>query len=79
MGLGELVMVVLAVVLIGGIDSLLGCVIGGLILAVGKNLAIYYLGGYIQGIDTIFSMVLIVLILLIKPHGILGTKPIERV
>jgi branched-chain amino acid transport system permease protein len=78
-GLESLVMVVLAVVLIGGLDSLLGCVIGGLILAIGKNLAIYYLGGYIDGIETIFSMILIVVVLLIRPHGLLGTKPIERV
>jgi len=78
-GLESLVMVVLAVVLIGGLDSLLGCVIGGLMLAIGKNLAIYYLGGYIEGIEPIFSMVFIVLVLLIRPHGLLGTKPIERV
>jgi len=79
LGLEGLVMVVLAVVLIGGLDSLLGCVIGGLILAVGNNLAIYYLDRYIPGIGGIFSMILILLILLIRPHGLLGTKPIERV
>jgi branched-chain amino acid transport system permease protein len=79
LGLENLVLVVLAVVLIGGLDSLLGAVIGGLILAIGNNLAILYLQSYIPGIDTIFGMIFILLILLIRPHGLMGTKPIERV
>ena len=79
LGLENLVLVVLAVVLIGGLDSLLGSVVGGLILAVGNNLAIYYLAGYIEGIGSIFNMILILLVLLIRPHGLMGTKPIERV
>jgi branched-chain amino acid transport system permease protein len=79
MGLENLVLVVLAVVLIGGLDSLLGSVVGGLILAIGNNLAIYYSANYIPGFDSIFKMILILLILLIRPHGLMGTKPIERV
>jgi branched-chain amino acid transport system permease protein len=77
--LGELVMVVLAVVLIGGLDSLIGCVLGGLILAIGMNLASYYIGPHLTSIEGIFSMVLILIMLLIRPSGLLGTKPIERV
>jgi branched-chain amino acid transport system permease protein len=79
LGLENLVLVVLAVVLIGGLDSLLGTVVGGLILAIGNNLAIYYLASFIPGIGTIFSMIVILLVLLIRPHGLMGTKPIERV
>jgi branched-chain amino acid transport system permease protein len=77
--LSELVMVVLAVVLIGGMDSFIGCVFGGLILAVGANLASYYLGPHLPGIEGIFSMILILVVLLIRPNGLMGTKPIERV
>ncbi|MBT3362742.1 MAG: branched-chain amino acid ABC transporter permease [Chloroflexi bacterium] len=77
--LSELVLVILAVVLIGGIDSLLGCVIGGLLLSVGKNLLIYYLPDSWSGVEGVFSMLLIMLVLLIRPYGIMGTKPIERV
>jgi len=77
--LSELVMLVLAVVLIGGLDSLIGCIVGGLILAIGQNLSSYYLGPHIPGIETIFSMVLILAILLIRPSGLFGTRPIERV
>jgi branched-chain amino acid transport system permease protein len=77
--LSELVMVVLIVVLIGGLDSLLGCIIGGLILAIGENLANYYLSAYLPGIGSIFGVILILIILLIRPHGIFGNKPVERV
>ena len=77
--LSELVMVVLAVVLIGGMESLIGCIVGGLILAVGQNLSSYYLGPHVPGIETIFSMVMILVILLIRPSGLFGTRPIERV
>jgi branched-chain amino acid transport system permease protein len=77
--LGELVMVVLAVVLIGGLDSLIGCILGGLILAVGTNLISYYVGPHLPGIESNFSMILILLVLLIRPSGLLGTRPIERV
>jgi len=79
MMLSELVMVVLAVVLIGGLDSFVGCIVGGLILAIGHNLTSYYLGPYVPGIESIFGMVLILVVLLIRPSGLFGTRPIERV
>ena len=78
-GLSELVMVVLAVALIGGMDSLPGCVLGGLVLAVGTNLTSYYLSPLLPGVESIFSMVLILVVLVIRPHGLLGARPIERV
>lgn len=77
--LSQMVMVVLAVVLIGGLDSLVGCIVGGLVLAIGANLASYYLSPHLPGIETIFSMILILVVLLIRPSGLFGTKPIERV
>jgi len=77
--LSELVMLVLAVVFIGGLDSLVGCICGGLILAVGTTLTSYYLNPHLPGIATIFSMILMLLVLLIRPSGLFGTKQIERV
>jgi branched-chain amino acid transport system permease protein len=77
--LGDLVMVVLAVALMGGLDSLIGCVVGGLILAVCENLAGFYLNPFLPGIGGIFGMILILLVLLARPRGLFGAKPIERV
>ncbi|MBN1190780.1 MAG: branched-chain amino acid ABC transporter permease [Dehalococcoidales bacterium] len=79
LSLGDLVMVVLAVALMGGLDSLMGCVVGGLILAIGENLAGFYLNSFIPGIGGIFGMILILLVLLTRPRGLFGAKPIERV
>ncbi|MBI2853519.1 MAG: branched-chain amino acid ABC transporter permease [Chloroflexi bacterium] len=79
MALSELVLVVLAVVLIAGMDSVAGCIAGGLVLAVGQNLVSYYAGAYFTGIESVFSMVLILIVLLVRPSGMFGTKPIERV
>jgi branched-chain amino acid transport system permease protein len=77
--LAELVLVVLVVVLIGGMDSLAGCIAGGLVLAIGNNLSSYYLDPYLPGISSIFGVILILLILLFRPNGIFGFKPVERV
>lgn len=77
--LSELVMVVLVVVLLGGLDSFVGCLFGGLVLAIGTNLASYYLSPHLPGIEGVFGLILILLILLIRPSGLFGTKPVERV
>jgi branched-chain amino acid transport system permease protein len=77
--LSDLVMVVLVVVLVGGMDSLVGCIFGGLMLAIGENLANYYLQDYIPGIGSIFGVIMILLVLLIRPNGLFGSKPVERV
>jgi branched-chain amino acid transport system permease protein len=79
MMLSEMVLLVLAVVLIGGLDSITGCIIGGLILAIGHNLTSYYLEPLLPGIASVFSMILILVILMVRPTGLLGMRPIERV
>ena len=73
--LSELVMIVLAVVLIGGMDSLTGCIIGGLILSIGQNLTSYYLSPYSPGIESVFSMILILIVLMVRPSGLLCRVP----
>jgi branched-chain amino acid transport system permease protein len=77
--LSQLVMVVLVVVLMGGMDSIIGCIAGGLVLAIGQNLAGYYLGSLVPGIETVFGVILILIILIFRPNGIFGARPVERV
>lgn len=77
--LSQLVMVVLVVVLMGGMDSIIGCIVGGLVLAIGQNMANYYLNTYIPGFDAVFGVILILIILIFRPNGIFGAKPVERV
>ncbi|MDP2917774.1 MAG: branched-chain amino acid ABC transporter permease, partial [Dehalococcoidia bacterium] len=77
--LAEIVMVTLAIVLVGGLESMEGCILGGLVLAIGENLAIYYLASYLPGVGGVVGVVLILLVLIIRPSGLFGTKPVERV
>ena len=66
---------VLVVVIFGGLDSVLGALVGGLIVGVIEALAGFYLGGEYKILAT-FS--LLVLILLVRPYGLFGTHDIER-
>lgn len=66
---------VLVVVIFGGLDSVLGALVGGLIVGVMEALAGFYLGGEFKILAT-FS--LLVLILLVRPYGLFGTHEIER-
>lgn len=61
---------------LGGFDSLLGAVCGGLALGVIENL----IGGYISNeLKTTLSLAIIVVILLIRPQGMFGSEEIRRV
>lgn len=66
---------VLVVVIFGGLDSVLGALVGGLLVGVMEALAGFYLGGEFKILAT-FS--LLVLILLVRPYGLFGTHDIER-
>lgn len=66
---------VLVVVIFGGLDSVLGALVGGLTVGVMEALAGFYLGGEFKILAT-FS--LLVLILLVRPYGLFGTHEIER-
>ena len=79
MGLAFMGLMTLSVVILGGIDSILGAMLAGLLLGVATKMAAGYLDEYMRGIGEVFPMVLVLLVLLIRPHGLLGQKTIERV
>jgi branched-chain amino acid transport system permease protein len=71
---------VFPVVILGGLDSILGAVIGGLIVGIVENLAAGYLDPYVGGGTKDFApYVLMILVLMIRPEGIFGRRRIERV
>ncbi len=72
---------VFPVVVLGGLDSIAGAVLGGIIIGVLEQLATGYLDSLIPGGGTgdVFPFVVLILILLIKPYGLFGTVEIERV
>lgn len=65
-----------AAAILGGLNSLPGAIVGGLILGVAESLA----GGYISiAFKNTLAFLIIILVLLVRPEGLLGEEFIERV
>jgi branched-chain amino acid transport system permease protein len=70
----------LPVVILGGLTSVPGAIIGGMIIGVGEKVSEVYLGPVIGGgIEIWFGYVLVLLVLLVRPQGLFGEKIIDRV
>ena len=68
------------VVILGGLTSVPGAIIGGLIIGVGEKLSEVFLGPYVGGgIEIWFAYVLALGFLLFRPQGLFGEKIIDRV
>jgi branched-chain amino acid transport system permease protein len=70
---------VLPAVIFGGLDSILGAIIGGLVVGLLEFLSAGYLDPYIPAINEVFPFIVLVLVLMIRPYGLFGTEEIERV
>src|SRR6478735_10573419 len=69
----------LPVVILGGLTSVPGAIIGGLIIGVGEKLSEIYLGPMLGGgIEIWFAYVLALVFLLVRPQGLFGEKIIDR-
>jgi branched-chain amino acid transport system permease protein len=70
----------LPVIILGGLTSVPGAIIGGLIIGVGEKMSEVYLGPYVGGgIEIWFAYVLALVFLLFRPQGLFGEKIIDRV
>ena len=71
---------VFPVVILGGLDSIIGAVIGGLIVGVVESLAAGYLDPVVGGGTKDFApYVLMIIMLMFKPYGMFGKRKIERI
>jgi branched-chain amino acid transport system permease protein len=78
--LATVAMRALPVVILGGLTSVPGAIIGGLIIGVGEKLSEVFLGPYVGGgIEIWFAYVLALVFLLFRPQGLFGEKIIDRV
>jgi branched-chain amino acid transport system permease protein len=78
--LATIAMRALPVVILGGLTSVPGAIIGGLIIGVGEKLSEVYLGPFVGGgIEIWFAYVLALVFLLFRPQGLFGEKIIDRV
>ncbi|HSN90056.1 MAG TPA: branched-chain amino acid ABC transporter permease [Anaeromyxobacteraceae bacterium] len=78
--LGAVGLRIFPVVILGGLDSIAGALVGGVVVGILENLA----GGYLDpllpgaGVKEVAPFVALVLILMIRPYGLFGTRDIER-
>lgn len=79
MNLGVIGLKVFPVVILGGLDSIPGAIVGGLVIGILENLA----GGFVEpwvggGVKAVAPFAALLLILLFRPYGLFGTRDIER-
>ena len=71
---------VFPVVILGGLDSIPGAILGGLIVGVVENVAAGYIDPYVGGGTKDFApYVVMIIALMVRPYGIFGKRIIERV
>jgi branched-chain amino acid transport system permease protein len=71
---------VFPVVILGGLDSIMGAVIGGFIMGVLENLAAGYVDPLVGGgAKDVVPFVVLIVVLMVRPYGLFGREIIERV
>ncbi|WP_343591556.1 branched-chain amino acid ABC transporter permease [Paracidovorax wautersii] len=77
--LSLVVLKALPVLVLGGFDSILGAIVGGLLIGALEKLAEVYLGPYVGGgIESWFAYAAALLFLLVRPGGLFGQRLVER-
>jgi len=66
-------------VILGGLDSIPGAILGGLFIGLIESLAGGYLDTIFGGVKEVTAFAVLLLILMIRPYGLFGTEEIERV
>jgi branched-chain amino acid transport system permease protein len=72
----------LAVALLGGMDSIGGAILAGVILGIAENVAAGYLDPLLPaggGLASVFPFIVIIIVLIFRPHGLFGLAEIERI
>jgi branched-chain amino acid transport system permease protein len=63
-------------VILGGLDSVFGAALSGILIGLLENLSEGYIG---RGLKEISGFIVILIVLMIRPYGLFGTPRIERV
>ncbi len=68
-------------VIVGGLDSIVGAIVGGLIIGVLENMAEFVDGQYLHvgNMYAVAPFYVLIIILMIRPYGLFGTPDIERI
>jgi len=78
--MGDIALKVLAVIILGGLDSIGGAILGGFIIGILENLTGLYIDPLIGGgAKEMAPFIILVIILMVRPYGLFGKELIERV
>ena len=78
--MGDIGLKVLAVIILGGLDSIVGAILGGFIIGILENLTGLYIDPLVGGgAKDVAPFFILVIILMIRPYGLFGKEVIERV
>jgi branched-chain amino acid transport system permease protein len=73
-------MKVFPVVILGGLDSIAGAVVGGVLVGLLENLTAGYLDQYVGGgMKDLVPYLVMIIVLMFRPYGLFGKKRIERI
>jgi branched-chain amino acid transport system permease protein len=67
------------VLLLGGIESIPGAFVGALIIGIAETIAGTYIDPHVTGFRELLPYVLMVTILILRPHGLFGLREIRRI
>ena len=76
---GFAIMRALPVLLLGGIESVTGAYIGALIIGLTESLAGTYIDPHVSGFRELLPYILMVAVLILRPHGLFGLRGIRRI
>lgn len=81
MELAEVGLKAFAVVLLGGVNSIGGAIVGGIILGMLENVAAGYLDPLLPGggLAKVFPFIVMIIVLIFRPYGLFGLTRIERI
>ena len=70
-----------AVVLLGGVNSIVGAIVAGIILGILENVAAGYLDPLLPGggLASVFPFMVMIVVLIFRPYGLFGLERIERI
>jgi branched-chain amino acid transport system permease protein len=81
--LGQTALLAFPAIILGGLDSVVGAVVGGILIGLTQDLTAGYENhfAYLVGADfhDIAPYILMIIILFIRPYGLFGTRKVERV
>jgi len=69
-----------SVVILGGLDSFVGCMVAGPIIGLARSLGDGYLTPYVWGgVKDVIPFIIIIIVMIIRPYGLFGETRIERI